>query len=249
VHRNPFTFTTEASINLSDDTALMKMMAAAGFERVFVGIETVNEESLAECDKNHNRDRNLVECVRLIQQYGMEVTGGFIVGFDNDPPNIFQRQIEFIQESGIITAMVGLLNAPSRTRLYDRLSSEGRIIDNFDGNNTNLNMNFIPKMDKEKLISGYHTILHTIYSSKLYYERLLHFLRNFRPGTQNRRKINGGKILALLRSLLYIGILSRNRIYYWKLFLWSLIHRPRLFPMAITHSIYGYHFQKLYGIR
>ena len=249
VRRNPFTFTTEASINLSDDPELMEMMASAGFERVFVGIETVNEKSLAECDKNHNRDRNLVECVRLIQQSGMEVTGGFIVGFDNDPPNIFQRQIEFIQESGIITAMVGLLNAPSRTRLYERLSSEGRIIDNFDGNNTNLNMNFIPKMDKEKLISGYHTILHTIYSSKVYYRRLLHFLRNFKPVIQNRRKIDRGKILALLRSLFYIGILSRNRIYYWKVFFWSLFHRPRLFPMAITHSIYGYHFQKLYGIR
>jgi len=249
VHRNPFTFTTEASINLSDDPELMSMMAAAGFERVFVGIETVNEESLAECDKNHNRDRNLVECVRMIQSAGMEVTGGFIVGFDSDPPNIFQRQIDFIQESGIITAMVGLLNAPSRTRLYGRLSREGRIIDTFDGNNTNLQMNFIPKMEKEKLISGYHTILHTIYSSKTYYARLIHFLRNFRPGPENRRKISAGKIFALFRSLFFIGILSRNRFYYWKLFLWSLFHRPRLFPMAITYSIYGYHFQKLYGIR
>ena len=249
LYRNPFTFTTEASINLSDDPELMEMMATAGFERVFVGIETVNEESLAECEKNHNRDRNLVECVRQIQRSGMEVTGGFIVGFDSDPPNIFQRQIDFIQESGIITAMVGLLNAPSRTRLYDRLFREGRIIDTFDGNNTNLNMNFIPKMEKEKLINGYHSILHTIYSSKTYYKRLIHFLRNFRPAIQNRRRIDSGRILALFRSLFYIGILSRNRIYYWKVFLWSLIHRPKLFPMAITYSIYGYHFQKLYGIR
>ena len=236
-------------LNLSDDPELMEMMAKAGFERVFVGIETVNEESLAECDKNHNRDRNLVECVRLIQKSGIEVTGGFIVGFDSDPPNIFQRQIDFIQESGIITAMVGLLNAPSRTRLYKRLSGEGRIIDTFDGNNTNLQMNFIPRMDKEKLISGYHSILHTIYSSKTYYQRLIHFLRHFRPGLKNSRRIDRGRILALFRSLFYIGILSKNRIYYWKVFLWSLIHRPKLFPMAITYSIYGYHFQKLYGIR
>jgi len=249
VHRNPFTFITEASINLSDDPSLMEMMAAAGFERVFVGIETVHEESLAECEKNHNRDRNLVESVRLIQDAGIEVTGGFIVGFDNDPPSIFQRQIDFIQESGIITAMVGLLNAPNRTRLYERLAREGRIIESFDGNNTNLRMNFIPAMDKEKLLRGYHTILQTIYSSKTYYERLIRFLRNYKPGLNNRRRVNTAKILALFRSLLYIGLLSRSRVYYWKLFFWSLLHRPRLFPMAITYSIYGYHFQKLYGIR
>ncbi len=249
LRRHPFTFTTEVSVNLSDDHALMEMMAAAGFERVFVGIETVNEESLAECDKNHNRDRNLVESVRKIQQAGMEVTGGFIVGFDHDPPTIFQKQIEFIQESGIITAMVGLLNAPSRTRLYKRLASEGRIIENFDGNNTNHSMNFIPVMEKEALIRGYRTILQTIYSSKKYYDRLRFFLRNFRPGVYSRRKIDAGRILALFRSLFYIGILSRNRIYYWKIFVWSLLRRPRLFPMAITYSIYGYHFQKLYGIR
>jgi radical SAM superfamily enzyme YgiQ (UPF0313 family) len=249
VHRNPFTFTTEASINLSDDPSLMEMMAAAGFERIFVGIETVNEESLEECEKNHNRDRDLVASVRLIQDAGMEVTGGFIVGFDNDPPSIFQRQIEFIQESGIITAMVGLLNAPNRTRLYERLSREGRIIENFDGNNTNLSMNFIPAMDKEKLLRGYHTILQSIYSSKTYYERLIRFLRNYTPGPNNRRRVDAGRILALFRSLLYIGILSRSRLYYWKLFLWSLFKRPNLFPMAITYSIYGYHFQKLYGIR
>jgi radical SAM superfamily enzyme YgiQ (UPF0313 family) len=248
-HRNPFTFTTEASINLSDDAELMSMMASAGFDKIFVGIETVHEESLAECDKNHNRDRNMVECVRMIQSAGMEVTGGFIVGFDHDPPNIFKRQIDFIQQSGIMTAMVGLLNAPNRTRLFQRLSREGRIIDRFDGNNTNLSMNFTPKMEKEVLLSGYHSILNTIYSSKFYYERLIHFLRNFKPVKVNRKKINAGRIMALLRSLFYIGVFSRSRVYYWKLFIWSLFHRPRLFPMAITYSIYGYHFQKLYGIR
>jgi radical SAM superfamily enzyme YgiQ (UPF0313 family) len=249
MHRNPFTFTTEASINLSDDAELMSMMASAGFERIFVGIETVHEESLAECDKNHNRDRNMVECVRMIQAAGMEVTGGFIVGFDHDPPNIFKRQIDFIQQSGIMTAMVGWLNAPNRTRLFQRLSREGRIIDRFDGNNTNLSMNFIPIMEKEVLLRGYHSILNTIYSSRTYYERLSHFLRNFKPVKGNRTKINAGRIMALLRSLIYIGIFSRSRVYYWKLFIWSLFHRPRLFPMAITYSIYGYHFQKLFGIR
>jgi radical SAM superfamily enzyme YgiQ (UPF0313 family) len=227
----------------------MELMAEACFERIFVGIETVNEESLAECSKNHNLGRNLVDSVHRIQKTGMEVTGGFIVGFDHDPPNIFQKQIEFIQQSGIITAMVGLLNAPWHTRLYERLNREGRIIDSFDGNNTNLSMNFIPKMNREKLQDGYQQILQAIYSSRAYYKRLLHFLKNFRPGVQNQRRIDAGRILALFRSLIYIGIFSRGRIYYWRLFFWSLLHRPRLFPMAITYSIYGYHFRKLYGIR
>ncbi len=245
----PFTFTTEASINLSDDPELMRLMSEAGFERVFVGIETVHEESLAQCDKNHNLDRNMVASVKKIQSAGMEVTGGFIVGFDQDPPGIFQRQIDFISQSGIITAMVGLLNAPNRTRLYDRLKKEGRILNRFDGNNTNLSMNFIPKMDREILISGYHSILQGIYSSKAYYRRLIRFLKDFRPAPQNLRRVDSGRIMALFRSLFYIGILNRGRIYYWKLFFWSLLNRPRLFPMAITYSIYGYHFQKIYGIR
>lgn len=248
-HRYPFTFTTEASINLSDDPELMELMVDAGFERVFIGIETVNQESLAECDKNHNLERNMIDSVRQIQTAGMEVSGGFIVGFDNDPPNIFERQIDFIRQSGIITAMVGLLNAPNRTRLYQRLLKEGRILDRFDGNNTNLHMNFIPKMDKETLLHGYHSILKGIYSNKAYYERLIRFLSNFRPGPNSLRKVDAGRIMALLRSLVYIGIFHKSRRYYWKLFFWSLIHRPRLFPMAITYSIYGYHFQKIYGIR
>ncbi|MGW8313970.1 MAG: B12-binding domain-containing radical SAM protein [Bacteroidales bacterium] len=249
LHRYPFTFTTEASINLADDPELMELMVEAGFERVFIGIETVHEESLAECDKNHNMKRNMIDSVQLIQAEGMEVTGGFIVGFDHDPPNIFQQQIDFIRQSGIITAMVGLLNAPNRTRLYQRLQKEGRILNRFDGNNTNLNMNFIPKMDKEVLLRGYHSILNGIYSSKAYYDRLIRYLRDFRPSEYSFRKIDAGRIMALLRSLVYIGIFDRSRYYYWKLFFWSLIHRPRLFPMAITYSIYGYHFQKIYGIR
>lgn len=247
--RYPFTFTTEASINLADDPELMALMVEAGFERVFIGIETVSQESLAECEKNHNLKRDMADSVQLIQAEGMEVTGGFIVGFDQDTPTIFQRQIDFIRQSGIITAMVGLLNAPSRTRLYQRLQKEGRILNRFDGNNTNLNMNFIPKMDKEILLTGYHSILNGIYSSKAYYERLTRFLKDFRPGIHSGRKTDAGRIMALLRSLLYIGILDRSRIYYWKLFFWSLIHRPRLFPMAITYAIFGYHFKKIYGIR
>jgi radical SAM superfamily enzyme YgiQ (UPF0313 family) len=245
-HGYPFDFTTEASINLSDDPALMSQMVKAGFAKVFVGIETPDEQSLEECDKNLNRQRDLIHCVNKIQSSGMEVMAGFIVGFDNDAPGIFQRQIDFIQQSGIITAMVGLLIAPNNTRLYKRLSKEGRIISHASGDNTGYSINFIPKMDKEVLLSGYQTILNNIYSSKAYYERVIRFLKDFQPRIKSQTAITFSKILALLRSIIILGILKKNQIYYWRLFFWSLINRPKLFPLAITYSIYGYHFKKIF---
>jgi len=248
VHGSPFTFTTEASIDLADDPVLMKNMVEAGFEKVFVGIETVETESLAECEKTHNMDRDLSESVQQIQSAGIEVTAGFIVGFDSDTPGVFQRQIKFIQQTGIITAMVGLLNAPNKTRLYNRLEREGRIQEGFDGNNTSDTMNFIPKMDREKLLAGFKSINQTIYSSKAYYIRLKDFLKRFQPGVKASKRKTIDQIKALIRSVFYLGILSRSRFYYWKLFIWSLLYRPSLFPLAITYSIYGYHFRKVYQI-
>jgi radical SAM superfamily enzyme YgiQ (UPF0313 family) len=245
---HPFTFTTEASIDLADDRELMKEMVQAGFEKVFIGIETPDEECLKECNKKLNIQRNLLESVQEIHKHGMEVSAGFIVGFDNDSPGIFQRQIDFIQQSGIITAMVGLLNAPNRTRLYQRLKKENRILGSSGGDNTDYSMNFIPKMNKEILLKGYQHILNGIYSSKAFYQRQKNFLSTFHPGATIKRDLKPERILALFRSMLYIGILDKGRIYYWKLFLWSLLKKPRLFPMAITYSIYGYHFRKVYRI-
>jgi len=249
LHGSPFTFTTEASIDLADDPELMHRMVDVGFEKVFVGIETVEQESLAECNKAHNMDRDLTESVRKIQSAGIEVSAGFIVGFDSDTPGVFQRQINFIQQTGIITAMVGLLNAPNRTRLYQRLWKEGRIHEGFDGNNTNNSMNFTPKMEQEKLLAGFKSINQTIYSSRVYYERLKQFLGRFQPGVKASRRKTGDQVMAFVRSVYYIGILSRDRIHYWKLFIWSLLYKPKMFPLAITYSIYGYHFRKVYQIR
>lgn len=247
-HSYPFTFTTEASIDLSDDEELMNSMATAGFEKVFVGIETPDEESLKECNKKLNTGRNLLESVRIIQAAGIEVLAGFIVGFDHDDSTIFQRQVDFIQQSGIITAMVGLLNAPSRTRLYKRLKREGRILQTNDGNNTNYSINFVPKMDEEELLNGYQSILINIYSSKPYYTRLKGFLKHFSPRVMNRGRVSRENMMALLRSIFYLGILDRSRVYYWKLLFWSFFRRPDLVPLAVTYSIYGYHFRKVFRI-
>jgi len=241
---NPFFFITEASINLADDKGLMEMMVRAGFTKVFVGIETPEESCLMECNKLHNNNRDLIDSVNQIQRNGMEVYGGFIVGFDNDPPNIFQRQIDFIQKSGIVTAMVGLLNAPRLSNLYRRLHSEGRIIDKFTGDNTDYSINFIPAMDKNELLKGYQKIIRSIYSCKAYYARVLTFLKEYDPPSVEPLSFN--RFMALIKSIIYIGIIKRNRIYFWKIIFWSIFNKPRSFPLAVTYSIYGYHFRKVF---
>ncbi|HIE17879.1 MAG TPA: radical SAM protein, partial [Dehalococcoidia bacterium] len=159
----PFSFFTEASLNLSDDDELIHLMVEAGFNAVFIGIETPNEDSLAECGKHQNKNRDLVASVRKLQHHGLQVQGGFIVGFDSDPPSIFESQINFIQRSGIVTAMVGLLNAPPGSRLFQRLKREDRLTGEFSGDNTDCSLNFIPKMGYQNLINGYRKLIKTIY--------------------------------------------------------------------------------------
>lgn len=249
IHGMPFTYNTEASIDLSDDNELMELMTEAGFVKVFVGIETPDEESLRECNKRLNINRNLVDSVKKIQASGMEVTAGFIVGFDHDKDNIFSRQVDFIEKSGIITAMVGLLNAPSKTKLYRRLAGEGRILGTADGNNTNDVLNFEPKMDREMLVKGYHSILQNIYSARAYTNRVISFIKEYTPRIETRPGISLEKAGALIKSVLILGIVSRDRNSFWRLLFWSLFNRPQMVTHAVTYSIYGYHFRKVFNIR
>ncbi len=237
-------FSTEASINLADDPELMRLMTQAGFNTVFVGIETPNEDSLIECSKNQNKGRDLVESVKLLQRAGLQVQGGFIVGFDNDFPSIFQQQIDFIQKSGIVTAMVGLLQAPLGTRLYERMQKEGRLVNDFSGDNVDGSTNIIPRMGLEPLQEGYREILSHIYAPKYYYERVLTFLREYQP-PRIRVPFEPQYVLALWRSIYQLGIRGVERAQYWRLFFWALFRRPRLFPLAITFAIYGFHFRQV----
>ena len=245
----PFSFFTEASINLSDDEELMRLMVKARFKKVFIGIETPNEESLTECNKYLNKNRDLIACVKKIQDKGLEVQGGFIVGFDNDPPSIFERQISFIQKSGIVTAMVGLLNAPRGTRLYHRLKKEERLLNDPTGDNTDFSINFIPKMNIETLMNGYKKILNTIYSPKYYYQRVITFLKGYKPKPLKKKiSFNFCDLKAFLKSIWSLGIKGKERLHYWKLISWTLVRRPRFFHLAISFAIYGFHFRKIVGI-
>ncbi len=244
-HGFPFTLLTEASVNLADDDTLLENMHQAGFRRVFLGIETPAEESLKEAQKSQNRG-NLLASVKKIQSYGMEVMAGFIVGFDNDPEDIFERQIGFIRESAIPLAMVGLLNALPDTQLWRRLKKEGRLLGESTGNNTNCELNFVPKMDPERLIQGYQSIMRTIYKSSEYYRRVLDSLKRTAQGSPepNRSGIVDS-LLALFRITLKLGLLDHERAEFWRYFAQTLIKHHRRMGESLRLAAMGYHFRRL----
>ncbi len=237
-------FNTEASINLADDAELMRLMVEAGFDEVFIGIETPEESSLAECNKKQNVGRDLVEDVKRIQRAGLEVQGGFILGFDSDTTSTFQRMTDFIQRSGIVTAMVGLLQAPPATKLWRRMEAEGRLTGDASGNNVDGATNILPKMPLDTLVAGYKAVLNHLYAPEHYYARAITFLREVKA-PRFTIPLDGAYVRAFFRSVGRLGVVGKERVHYWKLFLWTLFRRPELFPIAITIAIYGYHFRLL----
>ena len=243
--KRPFSFFTEASINLADDEELMHLMSEAGFDMVFVGIESPNEASLVECNKIPNKNRDLLASVKKIQNYGLQVQGGFIVGFDSDPLSIFKSQIDFIQKSGIVTAMVGVLMAPPGTRLHQRMKRENRLLPKGSGDNTDGSTNFIPKMGHETLVRGYEHVVDTIYAPKQFYERIRTFLREYKPGKKGKFKISLIHLIALIRTTWVLGVKEKGRTHYWKLVGWTLLRKPKTFPLSITLAVQGFHFRKV----
>jgi radical SAM superfamily enzyme YgiQ (UPF0313 family) len=238
-----FPFFTEASINLADDDELMGLMTEAGFDAVFVGIETPDAAALAECNKRQNQGRDLVADVKRIQRAGLQVQGGFIVGFDSDEPTIFQRQIAFIQKSGIVTAMVGLLNALPDTKLHARLKREGRLAGKSTGDNVDGTLNFMTRMPWGQLLEGYRSVLRGIYAPRPYYARIRTFLREYRP-SRVAAPFNWRHGFALAWSGVRLGLFGRERFEYWRLLGWTCFRRPASLPLAITLAIYGHHFRK-----
>jgi radical SAM superfamily enzyme YgiQ (UPF0313 family) len=242
--KGEMTFYTQASVNMADDDQLLEMMAEAGFTTVFVGIETPDEEGLMGSNKKQNLRRDLIADVKRIQRARLQVQAGFIVGFDSDRPSIFQRQIDFIQKSGIVTAMVGLLQAPSGTLLFERLKREGRLLGRISGDNTDGTTNIVPKMDAEVLRAGYRRILDYIYSPKHFYERVRTFLREYQL-PKVRTPVTLGDFQAFFRSVWHLGVRGKERRHYWSLLAWTLVRRPRLLPLAVTLAIHGHHFRKV----
>jgi len=242
-YKYPFTLLTEASTDLANDEELMQMMSSANFFKVFLGLETPDKNSLKECGKHQNSSRNLVEAVHTIHKHGMQVMGGFIVGFDNDTESIFESQISFIQQIGVVTAMVGVLTALPQTRLWHRLKAEGRLLGGATGENTDGVLNFMPKMGIEPLHEGYKKILSAIYSPRRYYQRINTFLENYTPTAVSR--VGREDIAAFLKSLWRIGIMSRARFHYWKLLLRTFARKRMALPIAVELAIYGLHYEKI----
>jgi radical SAM superfamily enzyme YgiQ (UPF0313 family) len=241
----PFSLSTESSVNLADDEPLLDSMRDAGFRSVFLGIETPVEESLKEAQKSQNRG-NLLDAVKKIQSYGMAVMAGFIVGFDNDPEDIFERQIDFIRKSAIPLAMVGLLNALPGTQLWRRLEREGRLLGEASGNNTTCTFNFETRMDSELLIQGYQSIMRTIYSPREYYQRVLDSLK------QTARQLSEAQhfklmssLTALTRVLLKLGVFDGERKEFWRFFGQTVLEHHDRLAESLRLAAMGYHFRKL----
>jgi radical SAM superfamily enzyme YgiQ (UPF0313 family) len=238
------TFFTEASLNLVDHPDLLDLMLSAGFRSIFVGIESPQAESLVECGKVQNQRRDLAEAVGTLHRAGLEVMGGFILGFDSDRETIFDQQRDFIERTGIVTAMVGLLNALPGTRLFTRLTTEGRIRDRSSGNNLDATLNFIPTLDREVLVTGYRHLMQSIYSPRNYYRRIRRFLREHKP-CHASRGIRVRDVKAFLRSLWTMGIISRGRLRYWYFLTTTLVQHPRQFAQAMRLAIIGHHFRRI----
>ena len=247
-HKHPFTFNAQTSINLADDAQLLKLMRNAGFMSTFIGIETPDEESLKSCHKVQNENRDLVANVKQIQEAGLQVSGGFIVGFDSDTTTVFQRQVDFIQKSGIVSAMVGLLNAPKNTQLYRQMEEENRLTVDATGSNTDFTMNFVPKMNNKELIEGYQYIINSIYKEKPYYQRIRRLLNNYRPVKVGKNQFDFSQIIAFFKSVFVLGMVNKGRYEYWKFIVWTLVKRPNLFIDAVTLAVYGYHYRLVYGV-
>jgi radical SAM superfamily enzyme YgiQ (UPF0313 family) len=247
---HPFDFLTEASVNLAEDDELLDGMRRAGFRRIFLGIETPVEESLKEALKTQNTRNNLLDSVRKIQRYGLEVMGGFIVGFDADPEDIFERQINFIRESAIPLAMVGLLNALPDTQLWRRLKREGRLLAQSNGDNTSYSLNFVPRMESSRLLEGYGSLMQTIYNPGQYYQRTLEYLKRVPPEPLSPRHLGFiYSVTAFVRIVFRLGIRDHWRREFWR-FLWRVVTKQhKKFAEALRLAAMGYHCRKITNVK
>jgi radical SAM superfamily enzyme YgiQ (UPF0313 family) len=237
----PFEFYTEASLNLAEDPKLMASMTAAGFRMVFVGLESPSPESIKETKKNQNLPGDMLSRVHTIQEQGLEVLGGFIVGFDSDGADIFDRQVDFIQKAAIPTAMVGVLQALPGAPLEKRMREEGRLRDMPRPKDQFGRSNFDTVLPAPVLLAGYRRTLEALYEPTAYFARVKELLR--RRGRLPQIRRSGWKILVpAIRAVLAQGFLAPYRRAYWTFLadVWRW-DRTRIFD-AMRHAAPGHHF-------
>lgn len=239
------TFMTQISLNMVDDEELLVLMQKAGFSSVFIGLETPSKSSLDECGKLQNKNRDMVMDVKKIHNYGMEVYGGFIVGFDNDDESIFDTQLKFIQEAGIVVASVGILNAFPGTKLFYRLKEENRLTGDSSGNNIDFSTNIITKLDKDILIDEYKKLLLSLYSVENYYSRIFNFLKEYKH--HNSGKLTVNFVVAFIKSFYILGIKEKSRFYFWKMLFMCIFKYPKALAKVMTQAVYFAHFDRIFS--
>ncbi len=247
--QHPFALYTEASVNLVEIPEMLDAMSDAGFNMVFLGIESPNETALLSTSKGQNTSKDedagsyLLNAVRKIQNKGLEVTGGFIVGLDGDTE--FDSHIKFIQDAGIPMAMAGLLTALKETDLWYRLKRENRLLEESTGNNTDMSLNFIPEMPRDKLMAEYRRVVSTLYDSKLenYFERCLTLLQHMRPTGHNVRSVGTEELFAFFRSM-QRQLFSKQGPAYFRYLVKVLKNHRSMFPEAVRLAVMGYHLEK-----
>jgi len=242
----PFYFFTQASIDLSDDDELIELMVRASFFAVLIGFETPHNESLTECGKLHNLNHDITACVKKIHRRGIMVLGSFLLGFDHDPPWIFDVLISLIQKSGIVIASICLLSPLRGTRLYQRMRREGRLVKESTGGFIEPSTNFIPKMGYQILTRGYTKVINNIYSPENYYRRIVTFLKDYKPVLSEGFRLRFKYLVGGIKSMAFLGMAGKGRWQYWKLIFWCLFRYPRMLPLAMLLAIDGFHFRKYY---
>jgi len=214
---------------------------------VYIGFETPNTESLIECGKLQNLRYDIVNATRKLHQRGLKVIGSFMLGFDNDSPDVFDAMIDVIQKSGIIIASVYLVSCLPGTRLHSRLKGEDRLLYDEAGGHFEHSVNFITKMENQLLYNGYKKVVSTIYSSKNHYDRMITFLKDYKPVQLTGFKLRYLKyVVKGVTSMFIFGFKVKDKFMYWKVILWCLLRRPQLFLLAGVLAINGSHYRRYY---
>jgi radical SAM superfamily enzyme YgiQ (UPF0313 family) len=241
-------------MDLVEHPELLNALPEAGFGLIFCGIETLSLEALLTMKKRQNTRKTdggyeknyLLKAVRKIQEKGIEVAAGFILGADGDTEASFDAHIEFIQTAGIVMAMEGLLTVLKDTSLYQRLEREGRLLGESLGNNVSTALNFIPQIERDTLLAGYKRVLSTLYDPTLrnYFERCWIMVQHLHPADYRVRRVGSREVKALLKTL-WRQLPSRQGRAYARFLARVLRTRPRMFPEAVRFAVEGYHFEKV----
>ena len=246
-HGRPFSLYTEASIDLADRPELMASMVEANFMYVFIGIETPSSEALKGSKKFQNLRHDNVEQVRVIQESGLWVLAGFIVGFDSDDETIFERQLEFIERTAITWAMAGVLQAPPTTALFDRMKKEGRLFPDSQATSNFSAPNFRTVLPLPVLLRGLSGLLAKLYEAGTYFDRALRSFERWHPRDSQKPPSLPVwyNLRVLLASMWVQGIRSSYRYAYWRFIrqlVWRWSRQPAKLWMGFMVLLSAHHF-------